>query len=73
MSAQDIESPAPEVQPVPGADCIPTISLSVLLPAASAIIMTVFLMNWFYRSLTVSKKNSDLYVLITGCDTGMYK
>ncbi|BFZ13679.1 hypothetical protein BsWGS_16718 [Bradybaena similaris] len=70
MSGQGLESSAPEVQSSPGPDCIPTIPLSVLLPAASAIFVTVFLMNWFYRSLKISKKNPDLYVLITGCDTG---
>ncbi|CAG5129634.1 unnamed protein product [Candidula unifasciata] len=70
MSTTDTPSPSPEFQSGQDQVCIPVMSVPLLLLAASTVILTVILISWFYRSLRINKKNSDLHVLITGCDTG---
>uniref|UniRef100_A0A0B6Z2G0 Uncharacterized protein n=1 Tax=Arion vulgaris TaxID=1028688 RepID=A0A0B6Z2G0_9EUPU len=51
--------------------CITILPLLFQLMGLSAVIfITILLINWFYRSLKIAKNNIDLYVLITGCDTG---
>ena len=42
----------------------------MLVPLGVAIIAIFLTLMWTLNRLRIKQKNSDLYVLITGCDTG---